>query len=276
MPSLNLDLDYFENIKTKRLVGLLGRNAEVLPIRLWCACGKHRPETGRLDGYSAQEIESLCQWWGKSGQMIEAMVRVGFLEKDGVSVHDWQEHAGHLAAFKKRARAGAQARWGRYGDPMLQASLTDATSNAPTIPTLQAKQTGSNEPVTDRCGNVENSENTAKPVQEPCEPPAEVVSVKIPETSWAPEVRKLAAGMAMGPPPDGSHDAHVPLPNGQKTEEQQDLESAIYRERLFKIHDDGVLGNLGFWDIALEVVREAAGDLFAKRGYREIAGVTLD
>ena len=67
MPYLNLDLNYFDHIKTKRLVGLLGRGSEVLPIRLWCACGKHRAESGKLDGYSAQEIESLVEWWGESG-----------------------------------------------------------------------------------------------------------------------------------------------------------------------------------------------------------------
>ena len=93
MPSLNVDLDYFDHIKTRRLVGLLGRGAEVLPIQIWCICGKHHAETGRLAGYSAQEIETLCGWWGEPGKMLEAMVQAGFLDYDGevYSVHDWIE-----------------------------------------------------------------------------------------------------------------------------------------------------------------------------------------
>lgn len=121
MPSLNLDLDYFEHVKTQRLVGLLGRGAEVLPIRLWCACGKHRAESGTLAGYSAQEIEALCAWWGKSGQMVKAMVQVGFLDRvqakvDGklrpaYAVHNWRKRSGHLVAYRIRAQKAAEARW---------------------------------------------------------------------------------------------------------------------------------------------------------------------
>jgi len=113
MPYLNLDLDFFEHIKIKRLVGLLGRGAEVLPIRLWCYCGKHHTESGKLTGYSTQEIESIIAWWGKDGQAVEALVKVGLLSgQDGTFyVHDWKTTNGHLIAFKKRAKQAASIRW---------------------------------------------------------------------------------------------------------------------------------------------------------------------
>jgi hypothetical protein len=79
MTSLNLDLDFFDHPKTRRLVGLLGRGSEVLPIKLWCWCAKYHAESGWLTGYSAQEIESILGWWGEPGKMVEAMVKVGFL-----------------------------------------------------------------------------------------------------------------------------------------------------------------------------------------------------
>lgn len=134
MPYLNLDIDYFTNRKTSRLIGLLGRGAAELPIRLWAYCGKHHPESGSLTGYSAQEIESVVGWWGGSGKMVEAMVSVGFLEKTetGYQVHDWLEHAGHLAAFKKRARAAAKKRWDKYASSNAQEGFT----NAPSLPNL--------------------------------------------------------------------------------------------------------------------------------------------
>ncbi len=135
MPYLNLDLDYFDHPKTKRLIGLLGRGAEVLPLRLWAYCGKHHCADGRLAGYSGQEIESLVNWWGKSGEMIDAMKRVSFISKqgDGWEVCSWQEHQGHLAAFKVRARAAADARWKAIRDAtsIPQAVLKSCLAHTP-------------------------------------------------------------------------------------------------------------------------------------------------
>jgi hypothetical protein len=116
MPYLNLDLDFFDHPKTKRLVGLLGRGAEVLPLRLWCYCGKYHSADGRLAGYSGQEIESLVGWWGKEGQMISAMQTVRMLEKageEGWQVMNWEEHQGHIDALRQRGKAMAEARWAK-------------------------------------------------------------------------------------------------------------------------------------------------------------------
>jgi len=127
LSNLNLDLDYFDHPKTKRLIGLLGRGAAELPIRIWCYCGKYHAESGNLTNYSPQEIESIAGWWGKSGEMIKAMEQVGFLENDGVSwrVKDWLQINGHLAMFKERAKKAALARWG-----MSEKCLLNATSIA--------------------------------------------------------------------------------------------------------------------------------------------------
>jgi hypothetical protein len=113
MAHLNLDLDYFEHRKTKRLIGRLGRGAEVLPIKLWRYCGKYHAEDGKLTGYTASEIESLAEWWGKSGEMMEAMVDVVFLEviDGGWQIHDWIKMQGHIQALKDRAQHAANVRW---------------------------------------------------------------------------------------------------------------------------------------------------------------------
>ena len=117
MPNLNLDLDFFEHPKVRRLVGLLGRGAEVLPIRLWCYCGKYHVESGELTGYSIKEIESIVGWWGKDGEMMKAMITTGFIEGEAGAfrIHDWVETNGHLVAFKKRGKKAAFARWGSKG-----------------------------------------------------------------------------------------------------------------------------------------------------------------
>lgn len=134
MPSLNLDLTYFSHPKTRRLVGLLGKGSEVLPIQLWCYCGMHHAESGRLAGYSAQEIEAICAWWGKGSEMVAAMLKVGFIEplegaEGGYQVHGWQEHAGHLAVYQERAKAARQA---QLDKKRLEAGLKPAkTENKP-------------------------------------------------------------------------------------------------------------------------------------------------
>jgi hypothetical protein len=149
MPYLNLDLDYFSHPKTKRLIGLLGRGAEVLPLKLWSYCGKFHAEDGRLTGYTVQEIESIAEWWGKPGESVKALVRVGYLHEEGdaYSVHEWAEHEGHIVAFKERAKTGAKARW----DKLKPECLTDATSIAndepkqcplPTTPSVPTKPRG--------------------------------------------------------------------------------------------------------------------------------------
>lgn len=116
-PYLNLRCDYFDHPKTKRLIGLLGKGAEVLPIRLWAYCGMFHAKDGKLSGYAEQEIESLANWWGKAGALLPAMEQIGFMHKarcGSWSMSDWNEHQGHIEALKIRARKAAKTRWDNY------------------------------------------------------------------------------------------------------------------------------------------------------------------
>lgn len=115
MPYLNLDLDFFEHPKIRRLIGLLGKGSEIYPIRIWCHCGKYHVADGRMRGYSPKEVEAIAGYEGTDGAMLQAMLTVGLLEgdeKSGFRVHDWKETNGHLIAFKKRAKQAASIRWG--------------------------------------------------------------------------------------------------------------------------------------------------------------------
>ncbi len=134
MASINLDLDYFAHPKTDRLVRLLGKGSEVIPVKLWVYCGKFHPETGTLTGISAQEIEAKVAWWGKKGKAVQALLEVGFLEKvqGGFQVHDWLDHSGHIRAYKERAQKAAKARWENASSIKNDASSIEknASSNA--------------------------------------------------------------------------------------------------------------------------------------------------
>lgn len=128
MASLNIDLDYLHHPKIVRLIGRLGKVAEVLPIKLWIYCGKFHAEDGRLEGYLPREIEAQIEWKGKPGECVEAMVSVGLLDLlpggVGYQVHDWLEHAGHIAVYKIRGQIGAAKRHGKVKQAeLLQAQL---------------------------------------------------------------------------------------------------------------------------------------------------------
>lgn len=135
MAYLNLDLDYFDHPKVGRLIGQLGRGADMLPVRLWCYCGKYHADTGELIGYSPLEIETAIKWWGQPGRAAEILVSLGFLERceNGFKVHDWDKINGHIGAFRARAQAGAKARWEKAradAQAMLKHSPSNAASNA--------------------------------------------------------------------------------------------------------------------------------------------------
>lgn len=134
MPSLNLDLDYFTNPKVTRLVGLLGVEGFIIPIRLWCYVGKHHPTTGLLTGYSKEEIEQVVEWPGETGRCVDALVKIKFLieKKESFAVNDWLEHAGHLAAYKKRAKLAAKARWTPHATSIASSNAKPVFTNAPT------------------------------------------------------------------------------------------------------------------------------------------------
>jgi hypothetical protein len=115
MSNLNVDINYFEHRKTRRLVSLLGKDADVLPLRLWAYCAKTRAFDGKLLGYAPEEIELHIGWRGKVSACIDAMIDVGFVERieGGFKVHDYEIEQGHLAAFAKKAYEAAMARWSK-------------------------------------------------------------------------------------------------------------------------------------------------------------------
>lgn len=131
MASLNLDLNYLDNVKTLRLVARLGPGSAILPIALWLYAGKHHPEDGRLALLEA-ELEHVCGWWGEKGSLVPALVEIGFLKKsdDFYQINDWLDHSGHLAVFKKRAKNAAKKRW----------SKATESSNASSIAKAETKQ----------------------------------------------------------------------------------------------------------------------------------------
>lgn len=142
MAYMNLDLDFPDHPKTRKLVALYGDNAEMYFVRIIIyACKYH--DTGNLEGYSPQGIESIAKWKGASGELVDFFLRVGFLDKldnqIGFKIHDFMEHQGHVKALRERARNAAKMRWKKYAKMgntkrMLEHMPGHEFSNAPSIP----------------------------------------------------------------------------------------------------------------------------------------------
>lgn len=142
MPELNIDVNYREHIKVRRLIARIGPLADVYPVRLWCYTAQHYPADGKLVGHTIEDIESVCGWDGASGELVRAMIefRLIDLKKLVYSIHNWKSREGHLLSFSIRASKAAEARWKKArGDAtsMPKQCLTDAPTNQPTILTNQ-------------------------------------------------------------------------------------------------------------------------------------------
>lgn len=115
MPYLNLDPNYFDHEKTKRLEFALGPLASVFPIRLWAIAAKSCPESGVLKNIEPEEIEHLIGWTGERGACFAALERIGFLDRQdkNILIHKFLEHNGHLHAFRVRSIKANAKRWSK-------------------------------------------------------------------------------------------------------------------------------------------------------------------
>ena len=99
-----LDIDYVDHPKALKMIALIGKNADIYPIRLWCWCAKFA-RRGVIDG-GAGQIEEACRWTGKPGALHAALIAAKVLEKDGKTVHDWMDHAGSaIQKYDKKKKA---------------------------------------------------------------------------------------------------------------------------------------------------------------------------
>lgn len=139
MAEINVDQNYFQHIKTKRLVARLGFGAESIPLKLWCYAASHAPMDGVLKGFTADEIKMLCEWPSNALSMLEALLDLNFLYKikGGFKINEWEKHQGHIISYKIRAIKGAEGRWKKienlytnHASSIASEQLSIASSNA--------------------------------------------------------------------------------------------------------------------------------------------------
>lgn len=132
VPEINIDIEYFDHRKTKRLVLRFGEDAAIYPIKIWSYAARHHPIDGLFSGYADEEIAAILSASSNATSILQALLDVGFLERtpQGIAVHGWVERQGHIVAYHERAKHAAEARWSK----LRNSKESDATSNASSIP----------------------------------------------------------------------------------------------------------------------------------------------
>ena len=113
---LRLALGWVDHLKTRRLIDEVGERAALCLLRLWAYAAENHPD-GVLS--SQEDVELAAGWRGRRGVLLEALVRLRWLEADGVTLHDWQEEQPWIAGRARRvasAKANAAARWHKGGN----------------------------------------------------------------------------------------------------------------------------------------------------------------
>lgn len=125
MPTLNLDLDFVDHPKVKRLIARTGHEGVTCLLRLWSYAGKFHKRDGSLASYSDDEIEQFAGWQGVRGGFLQAILDVSLMDSNK-SIHDWQDHAGHLALYHERAKDMNKKRWSSAKESVKE-SVIDPT-----------------------------------------------------------------------------------------------------------------------------------------------------
>ena len=89
---IRLSINFFKHIKTFRLKKACGLEGIICLQKLWVWAAQNRP-TGDLGGFSASEIEAMCEWGGDEGCLISALREIRWLdgEEGSFQLHGWEE-----------------------------------------------------------------------------------------------------------------------------------------------------------------------------------------
>jgi len=113
---IQLHVDFFTSVKTRKLQRKLGEEGVISLLRLFNYTAQHRPD-GKLN-MTADDIELVADWKGEPDNFYNTLAELSWLdiESGSVSVHGWAENQPWIASQAERttrARKGAEARWNK-------------------------------------------------------------------------------------------------------------------------------------------------------------------
>jgi len=140
---IRVALGWPRHFKRRALQNELGAAGPLALIDLWCFAGEHRP-----DGVfkSPEEVEIAVDWPRRlRGRFVAALIATGWLEPDGVTLHDWADEQpwianrpARIAAARANGSSGGRAKAAKTG-----ASGTNPPSEPPSGIVADGKRNGS-------------------------------------------------------------------------------------------------------------------------------------
>src|SRR5258708_38189026 len=118
-------IDFFEkDIRMRKLIFRFGEKSAAIPVLLWIVAARESPRAGLLVDTSIERLERLLGWTGRRGELKQALIEAGFLEKipEGYQVLTWEQDQGHIGRNDVRASKAAKV--------LHRKDTVDATSSA--------------------------------------------------------------------------------------------------------------------------------------------------
>jgi hypothetical protein len=138
---LRLAWGWCDHVKTLKLIRLIGFEGPYRLLRLWRYAAENAPCTGRFS--SVDDLETASGWLGAPGAFQQALLACGWLDADGLTLHDWVEEQPYVA--KRHERLEKARASGAEGGRRSVAARRVAQGSA--SPTLQGSSKGTLEGV---------------------------------------------------------------------------------------------------------------------------------
>ena len=107
---IRLSVDFYSNLKVKKLEMRLGDSGIVSLQKLWMWCAKERP-SGVLTKCSKTDIGIIAEWKGGDfDKFADVLIELEFVDVDPengtLSIHDWAENNPYAASAESRSDEG--------------------------------------------------------------------------------------------------------------------------------------------------------------------------
>jgi len=137
---IQLDDDFPGHPKAIRLRHLVGPEAEVYPIRLWCWAAKYARDGVITD---PTQVEPAAGWTGRKGRLLAALSSAGFIEKTSgkVVIHGWMERTG-ADIQRYEAKKARQREIFRHGERKNSGILPEEFRNSATVSVSVSERNG--------------------------------------------------------------------------------------------------------------------------------------
>lgn len=165
-----VDVDYFDHPKTKKLcLSLKKPEGDIYPLRLWKWCAKYAKD-GILPSDVAL-IEAELGWKGAPGRLHGCLMGSGFIESDGVTVHDWMWHIGRAISIYESKKRKMREKYDREKGILPEEIRKTSGSNTPTQDTRDTRDTQDTQDGLDKAGGASAPR---PPVEHPQERPVHI------------------------------------------------------------------------------------------------------